>query len=62
MEISEFEKTAFTAGMYCEFKGNEFEIISVDFEENLIAIDQFGDEELMWKRCENITLIEKINR
>jgi len=65
MTIEEFDKTRFTGGMKCEYKGKEYEIISVDFEEKTIAINEFdsfddnGADDLDWKRCENITLITK---
>jgi len=65
MTQEEFDNTGFTGGMKCEFKGKEYEIISVDFEERIIAIDETGTYEfdgkngLSWKRCENVTLINK---
>jgi len=63
MTIEEFDNTGFTGQMKCEYKGKEYEIISVDFEERIIAINEFdsfddnGADDLDWKRCENITLI-----
>lgn len=59
MTIDEFDKTGFTGQMKCEYKGKEYDIISVDFEEKLIGIFEIGiDQEVLdWKRCENITLI-----
>jgi len=63
MTIEEFDKTGFTGQMKCEYKGKEYDIISVDFEERIIAInetqsfDDDGRDELDWKRCENITIL-----
>lgn len=63
MTAEEFDKTGFTGQMKCEYKGKEYDIFSVDFEERIIAIDETGtfefdgDGGLSWKRCENITLI-----
>lgn len=63
MTIEEFDKTGFTGQMKCEYKGKEYDIISVDFEERIIAIDETGTYEydgengLDWKRCENITIL-----
>lgn len=63
MTIEEFDKTGFTIGMKCEYKGKQYDIISVDFEERIIAINQFDSfddnvaNDLDWKRCENIKLI-----
>lgn len=64
MTIEEFDKTGFTGGMKCVHKGKEYEIISVDFEERIIAINEFdifgdnGADDLDWKRCENIELLQ----
>jgi len=63
MTIEEFDKTGFTGQMKCRYKLQEYDIISVDFEEKLIAINEakrFDYEDCFqpdWKRCENITII-----
>jgi hypothetical protein len=62
MTIEEFDKTGFTGNMKCEYKGKEYDIQIVDFEERLIAICENGDISdpetyLDWKRCENIKLL-----
>jgi len=63
MTIEQFDNTGFTGQMKCNYKGKEYEIISVDFEERIIAInetqsfDDDGFDELYWKRCENIELV-----
>ncbi len=60
MERSIFDKTRFGAGMQVEYKNSTYDIISVDFEEGLIGIDETGDSDsLSWKRCENVTLMDK---
>jgi len=58
----EFDKTGFTVNMKCFFQGKEYEIATVDFEERLIGIYEMisgaeSEEDISWKRCENITLI-----
>jgi len=58
----EFDKTGFTGNMKCFFQGKEYEIATVDFEERLIGIYEMisgaeSEEDISWKRCENITLI-----
>jgi hypothetical protein len=63
MTADEFDNTGFTGMMRCLYKGKEFPIISVDFEERLIAINECSEEltedtQLDWKRCENIELIK----
>lgn len=63
MTIQEFDNTRFTGNMRCLYKSKEYPILSVDFEERLIAINETNQEvtddmQLDWKRCENITLIE----
>jgi hypothetical protein len=62
MTAEQFDNTAFTGNMYCLYKGKEYPIFSVDFEERLIAINETNQEVtdymvLDWKRCENIDLI-----
>jgi len=63
MTFEEFDKTGFTGRMKCEYKGKEYDIISVDFEERIIGINEFdsfddnGSDDLDWKRCENITIL-----
>ncbi len=62
MTIEQFDNTGFTGGMKCRYKLQEYDIIMVDFEEKLIAINETQTDEpelqLDWKRCENITLIK----
>lgn len=62
MTIEEFNTTGFTGKMRCTYKGEEYLLASVDFEEKLIGIllpdNEFKDDhELSWVRCENIELI-----
>lgn len=62
MTIEEFNNTAFGANTIVIYKGKEYEVFSVDFEEKLIAIaesqPEYHDEDFWpdWKRCENVTL------
>lgn len=66
MTIEEFNNTRFKFGMKAEYKNNVYDIISVDFEENLIGLDNgiiecngCGTErtDVMWVRCENCKII-----
>ena len=62
MTIKEFNQIGFGIGMKVEYKGNTYDIISVDFEEALIGIEEIdcgdGDKEISWKRCGNCKLIK----
>ena len=59
MTLTEFSNTRFSANMQCRYNNKVYDIISVDFIECLIAIDEYGNEEsLEWKRCENVDLIK----
>ena len=64
MTIEEFDKTGFSGQMKCRYKGNEFIILSVCFQEKLIAVNETnsfnenGDDIFDWKRCENIEIIK----
>lgn len=62
MTIEDFNTTGFTGKMRCIYKGKEYILASVDFEEKLVGIllpdNQYQDDfELSWVRCENIELI-----
>lgn len=62
MTQEQFDKTGFTGQMRCLYKGKEYPIYSVDFEERLIAINETNqdvtdDMPLDWKRCESIEII-----
>lgn len=58
MTTEEFNERQWTAGMKAEYNGKVFKIGSVDFEEKLVAIYECGtDEELCWKRCENVEIV-----
>lgn len=60
MTIEEFDNTSFTGMMQCEFRGKAYDIVIVDFQERLIAIDEFDDmDQLSYKRCENIKIINQ---
>lgn len=62
MTLKEFDSTKFGAGTKIIFKGKEFDLISVELEEKLVGIDEFGtfdDDELpqlQWKRFENVII------
>ena len=59
MTIDEFNKTGFSGGMKCEYDGKVYDIASVDFEEALVGIQEIEySEELSWKRCENIKIVQ----
>ena len=63
MTQEEFDKTDWKFGMRCVFNGKIYPIISVDFHEKLISINQdsafiHGKEVEDWKRCENIKLVK----
>lgn len=65
MTITEFEQTGFSANTKITYKDKIYEVIMVDFEENLIAIDEFPDDDdeykqFSWKRCENCEIIDLV--
>lgn len=61
MSIEEFEDTRFGRGMKVRYKGVEYPIASVDFEESLIGIEFTENGEICWVRCENLTIVEPYN-
>lgn len=56
MTIEEFNKTRWGANMKFAYKGNVFDVTSVNFGEALIGYCT-DDDELSWVRCENIDLL-----
>lgn len=57
MTIEEFDNTDWIGGAQVFFEGKTYDVISVDFQERLVGIDEdLGDDEISWKRCENVTL------
>lgn len=58
MSIDDFNKYAFTGGMTASFKGDIYDIGSVDFDQCLIGLDDPANrDELRWGRCENVDVI-----
>ena len=55
MTKKQFEIQKWKSGMKAKYHGGEFDIISVNFEEKLIGLDD--KDEICWVRCENIELI-----
>jgi len=58
MKIEEFNKTRFGVKTIIKYKGEQFNVFSVDFEEKLIGFVENKDEQLTWIRCENCEIIE----
>ncbi len=61
MTVEEFLNTGFRSGDNANYKGKEYPIAQVDFEECLIGLLMEipgGDpDDVSWVRCENITLV-----
>lgn len=63
MTIEEFDATKYSGKIKVKYKGKVFDVYAVDFEQKLIAINEFNysdtevDFELQWKRCENVELM-----
>lgn len=62
MTIEDFNNNYWSGTSKVIYKTNEYEVEAVDFEEKLIAINEFPDLEdegnnLSWKRCENCKLV-----
>ena len=58
MTIEEFDSAGFKFTSRCIYKEKEQDILSVDFEEKLVGIqDPFSKKKIKWVRCENVDLI-----
>lgn len=53
-----FDKTKFSGLQQIKIKDNVYDLMSVDFEERLVAYNIPTDEDLKWARFENVELIE----
>ena len=63
MTREEFNSTQFGANMEISYKGNHYQLISVDFEEGLVGYDM-GEEysgDLCWARCESVEIVSGNN-
>lgn len=67
MTIKEFNSTGFHMGMKVKYKGEVRNLVSVNFDENLIGLEDEESEceecgntftEIYWVRCENCQLLE----
>ena len=58
MTIDEFNRTSWGANMECFFNGKLRDIVIVNFDQGLLALDngQEDTDDLDWVRCENIKL------
>ena len=63
MLLEEFNNHRFGASMYVTYQGRDMYVISVSFEEALLALvpdkSAYKPEEWVWVRCENITIISE---
>jgi hypothetical protein len=59
MTTEEFDNTKWRGGMKIKYKGNEYKIYALDFDERLIAAKgvTMGTDEPNWLRCENCELV-----
>lgn len=58
MTLEQFKNNTFSANTRVEYDNGIYDVISVDFEEMLIGLEMFPDEEndsdkIRWVRCEN---------
>lgn len=59
MEITDFDKAYFSAGMTAEYKGNLYAIATINFEEKLFGLTEIectencSGDDVFWVRCEN---------
>lgn len=63
MTITEFNNQSWGAFTTVIYKGRERRVISVDFAEGLVGIDEeisgADEDEISWKRCENVEICQE---
>lgn len=58
MTQAQFNDISYCKGDRLIYKGKEYEIKQIDFEESLFAINTVDDSEnLSWVRCENVVFV-----
>jgi hypothetical protein len=57
MTPQDFDQTTFSIFTRIEYKGKPKKVMSVVFEERLIAFNVDNDDALYWARCENVKLL-----
>lgn len=58
MTQQEFDNMGFKADMKAMYNKKEFDVVTVDFEERLLGLeDPLFPEETKWVRCENCEII-----
>lgn len=58
MTITQFDNEVFKFTSRCIYDGKDEDILSVDFKEKLIGIqDPFSKKKIKWVRCENCKMI-----
>ena len=59
MTREKFNETGFGPGMRATYKGGEYPIVAVAFDEGLVALDGVvdGADEYHWARCEGIEIV-----
>jgi hypothetical protein len=66
MSIEEFNKQQWTPSLVAKYhkNGNEYPIMGVDFQEQLIGLDGVvqGSNDLTWVRCESITITRDLDQ
>ena len=61
MTQEQFRNQEWGVGMECTYKGKTRDIISVDFEEDLIGLAADWSDQIQWVRCENVELTPSLN-
>lgn len=63
MTLEEFDKFHWRSGLVCVYDDKHFNVVSVDFVEQLVGIcfDSSGPsdaDDISWVRCENVRILE----
>jgi hypothetical protein len=61
MTQEEFNNTSFGKGDKVRYKGSEYDILELNFEENLIGIFYWDSDPVTWVTCESCTYIPYTN-
>jgi len=61
MTRENFNNYGFTAGMTCIYKGKEYPIVMIDYEEGLIGYNPQceggSEDDVSWCRCESVEVL-----
>lgn len=55
----EFDNTKWAKNRNAYHKGRAYEIVAINFDEQLLGLIRDNEEDVIWVRCENVNLLDE---